>query len=152
MTQPGASAPDPPAPALVAGSLAPSPALAAALARIDVEFGIAAFHRSRKRRTRRLMRAGPADLEARLRHGWLAHAVREGGLDLAAALIVLERCRCANARHGRPVRLWASSFRLLDRETIFALRLALRWLRRRAAGRFPDIIAAMTEEFRIAAE
>ena len=143
--------PDPGVPTLPPTG-APCPALAAALARIDQEFGIAAFHRSRKRRTRRLMRAGPDDLEVRLRHGWLAEAVRDGGLDLAAALIVLERCRCANARSDRPVRLWAHSFRLLDRETIFALRLALRWLRRHAVERFPDIVAAMTEENRIAAE
>lgn len=149
MTQPAPGAPDP-APPAEAGTR--SPALAAALARIEREFGIAAFHRARKRRTRRLMRAGPDDLEVRLRHGWLAQAACERSFDLAAALIVLERCRRANARHNRPVRLWASSFRLLDRETIAALRLALRWLRRHAPERFPDVIAAMTEECRVAAE
>ena len=130
-----------------------SPALRAAFARIDQEFGIAAFHRSRKRRVRRLLRAGPADLEVRLRHGWLAHEARDRGLDLAGALIVLERCRHANDRHDRAVRLWASSFRLLNRETIFALRLALRFLRRRAPSRFPEMLDTMTApECRIAAE
>ena len=130
-----------------------SPALKAALERIAREFGIAAFHRSRKRRVRRLLRAGPADHEVRLRHGWLAHEARERGLDLAGALIVLERCRQINARHNRAVRLWASSFRLLNGETIFALRLALRFLRRRGAARFADIIETMTtSRWRDAAE
>jgi hypothetical protein len=130
-----------------------SPALAAALARIDQEFGIAAFHRSRKRRVRRLLRAGTADLEARLRYGWLAEEARDRGLDLAGALIVLERCRRANARHDRAVRLYASSFRLLNRETIFALRLVLRLLRRRAPASFANTIEAMsTAHWRDAAE
>ena len=130
-----------------------SPALAAALARIDKEFGIAAFHRSRKRRVRRLLRAGPGDLEVRLRYGWLAQEARDRGLDLAGSLVVLERCRQANARHDRAVRLWASSFRLLNRETIFALRLALRVLRRRAPASFVDVIETMsTSQWRDAAE
>jgi hypothetical protein len=130
-----------------------SPALAAALDRIDREFGIAAFHRSRKRRVRRLVRAGPGDIEVRLRYGWLAEEARERGLDLAGALIVLERCRHANARHDRAVRLYASSFRLLNRETIFALRLVLRFLRCRAPASFADIIEAMsTAHWRDAAE
>jgi len=127
------------------GAAAPaSPALKAALDRIDQEFGIAAFHRTRKRRVRRLLRAGPADLEVRLRHGWLAHEARDRSLDLAGALIVLERCRQANARHDRAVRLWANSFRLLNRETIFALRLTLRFLRRHAPARFGDVLETMT--------
>jgi hypothetical protein len=121
-----------------------SPALAAALARIDREFGIAAFHRSRKRRVRRLLQTGPADLEVRLRYGWLAEEARERGLALAGALIVLERCRQANARHDRAVRLYASSFRLLNRETIFTLRLVLRLLRRSAPANFGDVVDAMT--------
>lgn len=130
-----------------------SPALAAALARIDREFGIAAFHRSRKRRVRRLVHTGPADLEVRLRYGWLAQEARDRGLDLDGALLVLERCRQTNARHDRAVRLWASSFRLLNRETIFALRLVLRFLRRRAPARFADVIEAMsTSHWRDAAE
>jgi hypothetical protein len=130
-----------------------SPALAAALARIDREFGIAAFNRSRKRRVRRLLLTGPADLEVRLRYGWLAQEARDRGLDLAGALIVLERCRQANARHDRAVRLWASSFRLLNRETIFALRLVLRFVRRRTQASFADVIEAMsTSHWRDAAE
>jgi hypothetical protein len=130
-----------------------SPALQAALDRIDREFGLAAFHRSRKRRVRHLLRAGTADLEVRLRYGWLAEEARDRGLDLAGTLVVLERCRRANARHDRPVRLYASSFRLLNRETIFALRLALRFLRRRAPASFGDIIEAMsTAHWRDAAE
>jgi hypothetical protein len=126
------------------GPAAPSPALQAALDRIEEEFGVAAFHRSRKRRVRRLFAAGPADPEVRLRHAWLAYAARERGIDLDAALILLARCARANARHDRAVRLWADSFRLINRDTIFALRLALRWLRRRAPARFPEILDAMT--------
>jgi hypothetical protein len=129
-----------------------SPALQAALERIDREFGIAAYHRSRKRRVRRLLAAGPVDDEVVLRHGWLAQAVHERGLDLAGALIVLERCRHANARHDRAVRLWACSFRLLDRDTIFALRLTLRLLRRHAPHRFAQIVEIMAPQRRSAAE
>jgi hypothetical protein len=139
---------------MAAGATEPaSPALAAALARIDKEFGIAAFHRSRKRRVRRLLRTGPSDLEVRLRYDWLAQEARDRGLDLAASLIVLERCRQANARHDRAVRLWANSFRLLNRETIFAMRLTLRFLRRRAPSCFSDVLDTMTaSEWRNAAE
>jgi hypothetical protein len=98
-------------------------------------------------------RAGPGDFEVRLRYGWLAQEARERGLDLAGSLIVLERCRQANARHDRAVRLWASSFRLLNRETIFALRLVLRLLRRHAPTSFADVIEAMTTlDWRHAAE
>jgi hypothetical protein len=143
-----------PSPIVAGNTDAPaSPALAVALARIDREFGIAAFHRSRKRRVRRLLRAGTADLEVRLRYGWLAEEARDRGLDLVGALVVLERCRQANARHDRAVRLYASSFRLLNRETIFALRLVLRVLRRRTPASFRDVIDAMsTAHWRDAAE
>ena len=129
-----------------------SPALQAALDRIAHEFGIASFHRSRKRRVRRLFRAGPADHEARLRYGWLAEEARARRLDLAAALVILDLCHRTNARHGRSVRLWASSFRLLNRETIFVVRLTLRWLRRHAPRRFREVAATMTDELGIAAE
>jgi len=138
---------------IIAGSTEPaSTALAAALDRIDREFGIAAFHRSRKRRVRRLLHAGPADLEVRLRYGWLAQEAHDRGLDLDGTLVVLERCRQANARHDRAVRVWASSFRLLNRDAIFALRLVLRVLRRRAPASFVEVVTAMTEECRVAAE
>jgi hypothetical protein len=148
VSDPDASSP------IAAETTAPaSPALAAALARIDREFGIAAFHRSRKRRVRRLLRAGAADFEVRLRCGWLAQEARDRGLDLAGSLIVLERCRQANARHDRAVRLWASSFRLLNRETIFTLRLVLRVLRRHAPESFADVVETMTTlDWRHAAE
>jgi hypothetical protein len=126
-------------------------ALQAALERIADEFGIAAFHRSRKRRVRRLLKAG-CDSETRLRYRWLADEALARRLDLAGALVIVDLCHRANARHGKSVRLWASSFRLLNRDTIFALRLALRWLRRHAPRRFPDVLAALTDECEIAAE
>lgn len=127
-------------------------ALQAALKRIADEFGIAAFHRSRKRRVRRLFKAG-CDGETRLRYGWLADEALARRLDLAGALVILDLCQRANTRHGKSVRLWASSFRLLNRDTIFALRLTLRWLRRHAPHRFPELVAAMAEaERRDAAE
>jgi hypothetical protein len=128
-----------------------TPALRAALDRIAHEFGIAAFHRSRKRRVRRLLRPG-CETETRLRYGWLADEALARRLDLAGALVILDLCHRANMRHGKSVRLWASSFRLLNRDMIFALRLTLRWLRRHAPSRFRDIIVAMAEESRIAAE
>jgi hypothetical protein len=148
VSDPDASSP------MAAQTTAPaSPALVAALDRIDREFGIAAFHRSRKRRVRRLLRAGPGDTEVRLRYGWLAQEACERGLNLDGALVVLERCRQANARHDRAVRLWASSFRLLNRETIFTLRLALRFVHRRAPASFADVIETMSaSHWRDAAE
>jgi hypothetical protein len=126
-------------------------ALQAALERIADEFGIAAFHRSRKRRVRRMFKAG-CDSETRLRYGWLADEALARRLDLAGALVIVDLSHRANTRHGKSVRLWASSFRLLNRDTIFALRLTLRWLRRHAPRRFPDILAALTDECEIAAE
>jgi hypothetical protein len=129
-----------------------SPALQAALDRIAHEFGIAAFHHSRKRRVRRLLNAGPGDTETCLRYGWLAEEALARRLDLDGALIILDLCRRTNMRHGRSVRLWANSFRLLNRDTIFALRLTLRWLRRHAPSRFAEIVAAMTNNSRMAAE
>jgi hypothetical protein len=129
-----------------------SGALQAALDRIADEFGVAAFHRSRKRRVRRLFTAG-CDAETRLRYGWLADEALARDLDLAGALVILDLCQRANTRHGKSVRLWASSFRLLNRDMIFALRLTLRWLRRHAPHRFPGLVAAMAEaEWRDAAE
>lgn len=121
-----------------------SPALDAALKRIDQEFGPAAFHRSRKRRARRLISGGPSDHENRLRYGWLADVAIGGGIDLDGALRVLGACHRTNKRLSRPVRLWGDSLRMLNADGIFQLRLMLRWLRRHEPCRLPEILDAMT--------
>lgn len=127
-----------------------SPALLYALERIDQEFGAAAAHESRKRRTRRLIRLGLSDPEfsheTRLRYGWLADEAVSCNLDLDQMLIMLDRSRRLNRQTGRPVRLYGRPFfRMLNTETLFQTRTILRWMRRFAPAQFTRVRDAMKE-------
>lgn len=116
-------------------------ALQHALDRIDTEFGWASYYRNRKARVRRLFAKGPSDFETHLRYGWLAEEALSTRLDLDGALILLNM---AHRQHRKTpyhvIRLWARSFRLMNGETIFQVRLILRWMRRFEPSQMPYVV------------
>jgi hypothetical protein len=123
-----------------------SPALQHALDRIDAEFGIASYHRSRKERVRRLFKRGPYDYESHLRYGWMAEEALSTRMDLEQALYVLDIARRQQiATPRRNIRLWARSSRIMGGETIYQIRLVLRWLRRFDDKAFERVTVALAE-------
>jgi hypothetical protein len=120
------------------------PALARALKEIDRAF--ANPHGGTLRRARDALRLGAAHPGTRARYGRWADAVRDRRLDLAGALIMLERAyRSERARHARSRQTWGTSIRpRLDLMILGELRLLARWQRRHAAHRFPALIDALT--------
>jgi hypothetical protein len=132
-------------PAIAAVDGAPaSPALAGALAAIDRAF--ANPHGGTLRRARDAFRLGAAHPGTRARYGRWADAVRDRRLDLAGALIVLERAyRAERARHARSRQTWGASIRpRLELMILGEQRLIARWLRRHAAHRFPELLDVLT--------
>lgn len=134
----------------------PSPAFAAFDARIEKEFGIASYYRNRKARVRRLFAKGPNDYETRLRYSWLAEEALSTRLTLDGALILLDMAHRQHRRTPRhAIKLWARSFRLMNGETIFQVRLILRRMRRMRRSQphaFLDVVGAMTSPVMAAAE
>jgi hypothetical protein len=122
----------------------PSPALAAAFARIDRAF--ANPEAGALRRARDAVALGPAHPAARARYGRWAEMLCDRRLDLHGAIIVLERAYGnERARHEDSRRIWGSSIRpRLELMIIGELRLILRWLRRHAGERFPGLLDTLT--------
>jgi hypothetical protein len=121
-----------------------SPALAWALARIARAF--ANPDGGNKRRARDAFCLGATHPATRARYGVWADTLCDRRLDLAGAIIVLERAYGQErARHQQSRRTWGSSIRpRLELMILGELRLIGRWLRRHAPGRFPDILDNLT--------
>jgi hypothetical protein len=121
-----------------------SPALEHALARIARAF--ANSQGGTKRRARDAFALGPAHPATRARYGAWAATIRDHRLDLAGALVVLERAwQAERVRHAHSRNVWGTSIRpRLALMILGELRLIARWLRRhRTADRFPALIASL---------
>ena len=120
------------------------PALAPALARIARP--VANTGAGTLRRARDAFALGAAHPAARARYGDWAGILADRRLDLAGAIIVLERAwRAERGRHERSRRIWGASSRpRLELMILGELRLIARWLRRHAEGSFPDILVGLT--------
>jgi hypothetical protein len=119
-----------------------SPALQRALDRIGEEFGAAGTHRTFKAKMRRVLREG-VDREARARYGAWAQWLADRRLDLHGAAIVTTRAyRKEYERHHRAALLWGKRPPRLDLIIFQEMAVALRFLRRHAPQRWPELLRA----------
>lgn len=119
-----------------------SPAMAAALDRIERECGMSAVHKRLKDRCRFVLRRGPAHPAVKARYG--ARAAMMWGFSTWRAVLWVERCYADELRafeiacsYGRGTRL---SVVILEE-----MRLILRWLRRNWPGDFRALVAEVLE-------